>query len=224
MDRIHVRETSMPSANPDAFNHALHTANIWLSDINSAFGTRDRHYAQRTLRTWLHILRDRLTIDAAVKFGQQLPELLRGIYYDGWEPNKAPIKYDVNQYQQRFAADAFIPLAQVASTAATITDVVANHMSPGQAAEALAELPSDLRAVLGDGTPAAPTFGHATQARTEAAALEDRVVALTEAVRTLAHGLENGQLAGSGIDQAQVARAARLADEYSIAAGSHSSP
>ena len=210
----------MPSASPDAFNHALHTANIWLSDINSAFGTRDRRFAQRTLRTWLHTLRDRLTIDAVVKFGQQLPVLLRGIYYDGWEPNKAPIKYDVDQYLQRFATEALIPLDQVASTAATITDVVANHMSPGQVAETVAELPGNLRAILGDGLTAEPTRSPITPTRKQGKAIEDRVVALTEAVRTLAHGLENGQLTGSGIDQAQVARAARLADEILIAAGS----
>ena len=214
----------MPSASPDAFNHALHTANIWLSDINSAFGTRDRRFAQRTLRTWLHTLRDRLTIDAAVKFGQQLPELLRGIYYDGWEPNKAPVKYDVDQYLQRFATEAFIPPGQVASTAATITDVVANHMSPGQVAETVAELPSDLRAILADGTSAAPIAVPNTPRRKQGEALEDRVIALTEAVRTLAHGMESGQSTGSGIDQAQVARAARLADEILIAAGSRSSP
>ncbi len=214
----------MPSANPDAFNHALHTANIWLSDINSAFGTRDRRFAQRTLRTWLHTLRDRLTIDAAVKFGQQLPELIRGIYYDGWEPNKAPIKYNVDQYLLRFATEALIPLTQVATTAATITDVVANHMSPGQVAETVAELPSDLRAILGDGSGAAPTGASTTPERTQGETLEDRVIALTEAVRTLARGLENGQLTGSGIDQAHVARAARLADEILIAAGSHGSP
>ncbi len=206
----------MPSANPDAFNHALHTANIWLSDINSAFGTRDRRFAQRTLRTWLHTLRDRLTIDAAVKFGQQLPELLRGIYYDGWEPSKVPMKYHVDQYRQRFAAEAFIPLAQVASTAATITDVVANHMSPGQVDETVAVLPSDLRAILGNGTSAAPAAAPAREPK-QGEALEDRVVALTEAVRTLAHGLENGQLSGSSIDQAQIARAARLADEILMA-------
>lgn len=211
----------MSAATPDAFNHALYTANMWLSDMNSAFGTRDRRYTQRTLRAWLHTLRDRLTVDAVVKFGQQLPELLRGIYYDGWEPNKAPIKYDVDQYLLRFATEAFIPLTQVASTAATITDVVASHMSPGQVAETLAELPRDLRAVLGEGTTAAPAGATTTRPQQRKDALEDRVIALTEAVRTLARGLEDGERTGSGIDQAQVTRAARLADEILIAAGSH---
>ena len=214
----------MSPARPDAFNHAMHTANIWLSDINSAFGTRDRRYAQRTLRTWLHTLRDGLTVDAAAKFGQQLPELLRGIYYDGWTPNRAPVKYNVDQYVQRFAADAFIPLAQVASTAATITEVVANHMSPGHVAETLAELPSDLRAIVGGTATASPTGAPPTPTRERRDTLEDRVSALTEAVRALAHGLEDGHTTGSGMDQAQVARAARLADEILMAAGDGTAP
>jgi uncharacterized protein (DUF2267 family) len=215
----------MPPANPDTYNHALHTANIWLSDINSAFGTRDRRYTQRVLRAWLHTLRDRLTVSAAAKFGQQLPELLRGIYYDGWEPNKAPIKYHVDQYLLRFATEAGIPLTEVATAAATITDVVANHMSPGQVSEALAALPRDLNAVLvGESKTAAPTDAAGTRAQAHEVGLQDRVIALTEAVRTLAHGLEDGQLTGSGIDQTQVTRAARLAEEILIAAGGRSIP
>jgi uncharacterized protein (DUF2267 family) len=221
----------MSRATPDPFNHALHTANIWLADICSAFGTRDRRYTQRVLRTWLHALRDRLTVDAATKFAAQLPELLRGVYYDGWEPNKVPVKYGVDQYVQRFAAQAGIPSVQVPTTAATITEVIADHMSPGQLAETLAELPADLRATITGataprvGTAAAPTTTPAPPpTRDRVARLEDEISSLTEAVRALAHGLEGGQLTGSGIDQIQVARAARLADEILIAAGTRPTP
>jgi uncharacterized protein (DUF2267 family) len=217
----------MATAGSDSFNHALHTANIWLADIGSAFGTRDRRYSQRMLRTWLHALRDRLTVDAAAKFAQQLPELLRGSYYDGWEPNRVPIKYNVDQYVARFADQAGVPADQVPAAARTISAVIANHMSPGQLAEALAELPAALRHAITDaaaaqrpettaGTGAMPA---APASPDQVAAIEGRVNALTEAVRTLAHGLEDGQLTGSGIDPTRVIRAARLADEILIAAG-----
>lgn len=216
----------MSPAGPDAFNRALHTANIWLADIGGAFGTHDRRYTQRTLRAWLHTLRDRLTVNAAAKLGQQLPELLRGIYYDSWEPNKAPIKTSVDQYIQRFATQAGIPAVQVPATAATITEVIANHMSPGQLAEALAELPADLRATISAATPAPradtasePAAAPGAAAQDRVARLEDQVSGLTEAVRALARGLEDGQLIGSGIDQTNVTRAARLADEILIAIG-----
>ena len=34
----------------------------------------------------LQALRDRLTVDEAVEFAFQLPQLLRVIYYEGWTP------------------------------------------------------------------------------------------------------------------------------------------
>lgn len=213
----------MSPAGPDAFNHALHTANTWLADLGSAFGTHDRRYAQRALRAWLHTLRDRLTVDAAAKFGAQLPELLRGAYYDGWVPNRVPAKYGVDEYVQRFATQAGIRPAEVPVTASTITDVLAGHMSPGQLSEALAELPTDLRATIaGAATTVRTAPGTAAAPRAPAddrmTRLEDQVASLTEAVRTLARGLEDGRLAGV-IDQRHVTRAARLADEILIAAG-----
>src|SRR5512139_982709 len=130
--KLQREETGMSPAGPDAFNHALHTANTWLADVGSAFGTRDRRYAQRALRTWLHLLRDRLTVDAAAKFGAQLPELVRGAYYEGWVPSRAPAKYGVEEYIERFAAQAGIRPAEVPTTARTITEVLADRMSPGQ--------------------------------------------------------------------------------------------
>jgi uncharacterized protein (DUF2267 family) len=217
---------TMSSAGSDPFNHALHTANIWLADIGAALGTRDRHYTHGVVRAWMHTLRDRLTVDAAAKFSAQLPELLRGVYYDGWEPNKAPVKYNVEQYIQRFAAQASIPAVQVPTTAATITEVMADRMSPGQVNETLAELPTDLRAtVTGTGpvgrsaTPATPP-----PAQDRLDLLEDQISSLTEAVRALAHGLQGGQLAGSAVTPADISRAARFADEILIGAGAQSPP
>jgi uncharacterized protein (DUF2267 family) len=212
----------MPTAGPDAFNHALHTANIWLADLGSAFDTRDRRYVHRALRTWLHTLRDRLTVEAAAKFGAQLPELLRGAYYEGWVPSRVPAKRGVDAYVEQFAVQAGIRRDQVPATAQTITDVFVARMSPGQVSLTLAELPTELRTTIAGpaaGVRAPDTPGSAGDApESRVARLEDQVVSLTEAIRTLAHGLEDGQL--SGLDEQHVARAARLADEMLIAAGS----
>ena len=217
----------MSSAGSDPFNHALHTANIWLADVGAALGTRDRHYTRGVVRAWMHTLRDRLTVDAAAKFGAQLPELLRGVYYDGWEPNKVPVKYSVEQYVERFAAQASIPAIQVPTIAATITEVIADRMSPGQVSETLAELPTDLRATVTGTDPVGRRSAPATPpppAEDRLDLLEDQINSLTEAVRALAHGLQGGQLAGSAVNPADISRAARFADEILIAAGTQSPP
>ncbi len=224
----------MPTARSDPFSHAVHTANIWLADVAAAFGTRDRRYAHRAVRAWLHGLRDRLTVDASAKFGAQLPELLRGVFYDGWEPSRVPRRYTVDHYIDRFAIEAGVPVSQVPMITATVTIALADHFSPGQLEETFAGLPADLRTLLTEGAlevathvgpgpvPSATRAGRAGElrpgrsaSRDRLARLEAKVGNLTDAVRSLAHGLEDGELGGVG--SGHLTRAARLADEIVLA-------
>ena len=78
----------------DNLDRSIDKANVWLADIDAGFGTSDRHLAYRILRAWLHNLRDRLTVEVAAHFAAQLPELLRGVFFDGWNPTRVPQKYD----------------------------------------------------------------------------------------------------------------------------------
>src|SRR5213083_3624148 len=54
--------------------------------------------AWKSLRAVLQTLRDRLPADLAVHFGAQLPMLVRGLYYEGWEPSKMPIKMSRQEF------------------------------------------------------------------------------------------------------------------------------
>jgi uncharacterized protein (DUF2267 family) len=204
----------------DNFQYALNTANSWLADVCTEFGTSDRRFAYRVLRAWLHTMRDRLTVDSAAKFGAQLPELLRGVYYDGWDPSKVPVKFGSGEYVERFAAEARISASDVRTAAATVARALGNRLSPGQLDEALAQIPAELRPLLGgprrQPAPAAPAGEpQATRARLDA--LEEQVGNLVEAVRTLARGLEGSPLTGSNGDPS--IRAARLADEILMTTG-----
>ena len=62
----------------------------WVRDIGEALSLDDTA-AYIALRASLHALRDRLPTQEAVHLGAQLPMLLRGMYYDGWMPDKTPI-------------------------------------------------------------------------------------------------------------------------------------
>jgi uncharacterized protein (DUF2267 family) len=75
-----------------AFDHSLQLTNLWLKDLMARLGTSDRHLAYLALRTTLHALRDRLTVDEAAHLGAQLPMQIRGFYYDGCHAAGKPLK------------------------------------------------------------------------------------------------------------------------------------
>lgn len=130
------------------FDHATQTANTWVHDLAREFGTDDRQFAYRVLRAWLHTLRDRLTVEATAHFAAQLPELLRGIYYEGWNPSKVPERYDAEAYVLRFAREANIANRDVPKAAAVGTTVLSRHLAGGQVDKALDQLPADMRSLL----------------------------------------------------------------------------
>ena len=86
-----------------ALDHATQSAHTWVCDVAREFDTEDREFAYRVLRAWLHTLRDRLTVQASANFAAQLPDLIRGIFYAGWNPSGVPKKYDVEEYVLHFA-------------------------------------------------------------------------------------------------------------------------
>lgn len=181
------------------YEHAVQRANVWVADVTSALGSQDRQYGQRVVRAWLHTLRDRLTIEAAVKLGQQLPELLRGIYYDGWEPHLAPVKYNAVEFVYRFSAESFVPSSEVPGIVATVTRVFGDRMSPGQLAETLAELPANLRAVVRDGAAVSETSERARSEREMPPTVHERLDSITQAVLAIARSLEGTpQRSGAG--------------------------
>ena len=85
----------MPHAHAHPLDHAIHTATEWVDAVAAQFGTGDHQFVHRIIRAWLHGVRDRLAVVEAVHLGAQLPELLRGIYYEGWDPLAVPVRVDV---------------------------------------------------------------------------------------------------------------------------------
>lgn len=81
----------MSATGLDVFDKTLQETNIWLNEVNEQLGGEKKH-AYHALRSTLHTLRDRLTIDEATDLGAQLPIMLKGIYYDQWHPASNPRK------------------------------------------------------------------------------------------------------------------------------------
>jgi uncharacterized protein (DUF2267 family) len=206
----------------DPLARAGHTAREWLTTVASWLGTEDRDYTYRALRAWLHLVRDRLTVDSAAHLAAQLPELLRGIYFEGWVPSRVPVRYGVAEFTALFAREAGISPSDVPRTVTAVSAALSERFSPGQLEHVLALMPAGLRGELsGEAAPEAPSPRKPTE-HLRLNALEDSVLALTEAVATLARGLE--ELPAEKHATGRVAKAAQEAHRILMAQSTVESP
>ncbi|MGA8113086.1 MAG: DUF2267 domain-containing protein [Actinocatenispora sp.] len=201
----------MPDSNKaDVYDHAVHCAHVWLADVAQSLGTGDRRFALRVMRVWLHALRDRCTVEEVVKFGAQLPELLRGAYYEGWDPKRAPIKYGPEEFTQRFVRSAHVAPADVPRVAGAVAAAMNERMAGRQVSRAFAQLPEPLRQVMGAqrarGSRPVPDDDMDRLGQ-----VEEQLAVLTEVMRVLTQSPHDVRPTGS--DGGDRGRATRLAAE-----------
>jgi uncharacterized protein (DUF2267 family) len=138
-------------SDPSIIERSVEKAHIWLDDMASEMGSDDRAQAYRALRAYLHALRDRLPVNEAAQLAAQLPELIRGIYYEGWTPSRTPVKYrGFDEFLTRVAEEALLDGETEASFASSAAaSVLRRHVSAGEIDDIRAILPEDLRPMLG---------------------------------------------------------------------------
>jgi uncharacterized protein (DUF2267 family) len=134
---------------PTVIVRTVEKTNLWLDEIATGLET-DRQGAYRVLRAYLHALRDRLTVDETAQLAAQLPELIRGIFYENWNPSQTPVRYHgMAEFLDRVAGDAGLTGDTSASYAvALVAGVLARHVSAGELADVSAQLPENLRPVV----------------------------------------------------------------------------
>jgi uncharacterized protein (DUF2267 family) len=136
----------MSTTGLDVFDRTLQKTNVWLKDLMETLGWSDKQEAYLALRATLHALRDRLTVDEAAQFGAQLPMLIRGFYYEGWDPSHKPDKVRhkedflarITQEVRPFRVDS----EQVARAVFT---VLSNRVSEGEIEDIESTLPAEVR-------------------------------------------------------------------------------
>jgi uncharacterized protein (DUF2267 family) len=130
----------------DVFDKTLQTTHGWLNDVMEAVGP-DRRVAWKVLSTVLHKLRDRLTVELAAHLGAELPLLVRGVYYDQFEPAKQPTRCrDMQEFTAEVAewlSDTRPVNPRVAVDAVFAT--LSRRIPAGQIRKVQDALPQDIR-------------------------------------------------------------------------------
>jgi uncharacterized protein (DUF2267 family) len=128
------------------FDKALEKANVWVKDMIVELGTDDPQKALHALRAGLHALRDRLTVDEVAQLSAQLPQMVRGIFFESWDPSGKPLRI---RHRQEFLAlvhEKYAPRTDAAAgdiVAATFR-VLGKHVTAGEVSDVIMTLPAEL--------------------------------------------------------------------------------
>ncbi len=143
------------------FDTTIQKTNAWLKDLLEIGGWGDRRTAYRALRATLHAVRDRLTVDEVAQLAAQLPMLIRGLYYEGWDPSIRPLKERhleefLERIERELRGDEKLDPEQVARV---VFEVMQRRVSEGEMEDVKLMRPSGIRALW-------PTQEHASAAST----------------------------------------------------------
>jgi uncharacterized protein (DUF2267 family) len=131
----------------EVFDTTVHKTNSWLRRLMAIGGWQDRHLAYDGLRATLHALRDRLTVEEVAQLAAQLPMLVRGFYYEGWDPTGAPAR---DRRQEAFLARIWSELPPKAGVdpepvARAVFQLLSERVADGEIDDIRHVLPAEIR-------------------------------------------------------------------------------
>ena len=132
-----------------SIDHTVQLTHIWMNELDVRLGWDDKHRSYRLLRTVLQAMRDWLMIDEAAGFGAQLPELLRGVYYEHWRPATTPARKRskaefIARIDDAFKAD---PISFTPDAIAAVFELLSDKIAVGEIRQVHHALPADIRAL-----------------------------------------------------------------------------
>ena len=135
-------------SNAPILDTAIQRAHEWLHDIGRGLGFDNEHAAYAALRATLHALRDRLPVELVAHFGAGFPIMIRGIYYDGWQPSATRLREaHVEDFCESMHRElqAHHELQNTEQVAIAVMGVLHERMDAGQIDHIVGALPKEVR-------------------------------------------------------------------------------
>lgn len=84
--KLHSNKNNKISRQVKVFARTTHKSQQWIKEMQSQLKWMSADNIYQLLRAVLQTLRDQLSINETAHFSAQLPLLLRGTFYEGWDP------------------------------------------------------------------------------------------------------------------------------------------
>jgi uncharacterized protein (DUF2267 family) len=141
----------MSATGLDVFDKTLQTTHVWLDELMEEIGP-DRQVAWHVLGAVLRAVRDRIPIELAAHLGAQLPILIRGAYYDQWQPAGKPERVrSLDEFLSRIGQElAMTRPVNVRDATQAVLQILSRHVNRGQIEKVRNSLPEELRNIWHD--------------------------------------------------------------------------
>lgn len=123
----------------------------WVKAVDHALGLGDEQKAYAVLRGVLHQLRDRMPVNEAAHLGAQLPTLVRGIYYEQFNPAHMPEKErHVGPFLERVAERIQRDDVDAEKATRAVFAVVKEKIDAGELAHVVHMMPDEVKGLWND--------------------------------------------------------------------------
>ena len=128
------------------FDKAQQHAEVWVRDMMGALPTEDPKKALHALRAGLHALRDRLPVNEAAHLAAQFPVLVRGLFFEGWQPKDKPLRIRNPVDFQNLVREKYSPRSDAGAQEilSALFRVLDKHVSRGEITDVMMLLPEEL--------------------------------------------------------------------------------
>ncbi len=138
----------MATAGLQGIDETVQQTYVWVNEVAAGFHG-NRHQGFKIIRAFLQTLRDHLQVDESAQLAAQLPMLLRGAYYEGWDPShNRQNERDAQAFIDRFVHDSGVRPMDARDALASVAKVLRDHISPGEYEDVIMSLPAHVRELL----------------------------------------------------------------------------
>lgn len=137
----------MSTVGLETLDHTVQLTHCWINELDERLAWNNKPRSYRLLKAVLHALREWLPLNESADFAAQLPQLLRGAYYEQWRPATTPVKHRskddfIARVEDSFKLD---PLPQPSRSVMAVFELLTNKISQGEIADVRHALPEEVR-------------------------------------------------------------------------------
>jgi uncharacterized protein (DUF2267 family) len=129
-----------------AIQASLNQTHVWIRDLMESYDYADENQAFVLLRATLKALRDRISTNEAFHLATQLPAIVRGFYFEGWDPSQHPQKAKsseefLHSVSKHLGGHNHIDLEMAVPCA---LEIIFEHIDQGEAEQVKRNLPAEI--------------------------------------------------------------------------------